>query len=255
MIPQYFPLEIDAANDPKIRAAARKYGKARSFGVFFLATSEIYRSNGYIRILTEEDDENLTIDDYINELLDVTGLTESDSEVLNFFFSIKAFYIEDNAITNNRVLEELDKQCSKSKSYAERAKKGGLKAAENRKTQEPIKGKATEEKPLRFKKNNDDINEIFEFWAKTMGKNLAIAKLTPKREKAITCRLKEGDTKEQIKTAIVGCRKDDFSMGKNDNRKKDDDIELFCRTGEKLESFIEVKQNNNNNQLMAMGMQ
>ena len=71
------------------------------------------------------------------------------------------------------------------------------------------------------------------------GKNPNTSKLTPKRKKAITARLKEGYTEEQIKQAIDGCRNDPFSMGANDRQKAFNDIELICRTGEKLESFID----------------
>ena len=72
-----------------------------------------------------------------------------------------------------------------------------------------------------------------------MGKNLSTSKLTPKRDKAIKARLKEGYTIEQIKAAIDGCRNDPFSMGHNDRQKPFNDIELICRNGEKLESFLE----------------
>lgn len=79
---------------------------------------------------------------------------------------------------------------------------------------------------------------IFQYWCSVMGKNIGSSKLTPKREKAINARLKDGYTPEQIKSAIDGCRADPFSMGKNDRQKPFNDIELICRTGEKLESFL-----------------
>jgi len=80
--------------------------------------------------------------------------------------------------------------------------------------------------------------EIFKYWCEVMKKNPATTKLTPKREKAIKARLKDGYTTEQIKQAIDGCRLDPFSMGQNDRQKPFNDIELICRTGEKLESFL-----------------
>lgn len=81
--------------------------------------------------------------------------------------------------------------------------------------------------------------DLFRYWCEVMGKNLSVCKLTPKRDKAIKARLKEGYTPEQIKQAIDGCRSDPFSMGQNDRQKPFNDIELICRTGEKLESFLE----------------
>lgn len=52
----------------------------------------------------------------------------------------------------------------------------------------------------------------------------------------IEARLKEGYTEEQIGTAIDGAARAPFV---NDAGKRFDDIELICRNGEKLESFIE----------------
>lgn len=83
--------------------------------------------------------------------------------------------------------------------------------------------------------------DLFKYWCDVMGKNLSTSKLTPKRDKAIKARLKEGYTFEQIKAAIDGCRNDPFSMGHNDRQKPFNDIELICRTGEKLESFIQTQ--------------
>lgn len=81
--------------------------------------------------------------------------------------------------------------------------------------------------------------DLFKYWCDVMGKNISTSKLTPKRDKAIKARLKEGYTFEQIKAAIDGCRNDSFSMGQNDRQKPFNDIELICRNGEKLESFLE----------------
>lgn len=83
------------------------------------------------------------------------------------------------------------------------------------------------------------VLSIFSYWAEVMGKSLSQCKLTPKREKAIKGRLKDGYTVEQIKKAIENCRADPFSMGKNDRQKPFNDIELICRSGEKLEGFID----------------
>jgi uncharacterized phage protein (TIGR02220 family) len=82
--------------------------------------------------------------------------------------------------------------------------------------------------------------ELFSYWCDAMQKNPSTSKLTTKREKAIKARLKDGYTVEQIKQAIDGCRNDPFSMGKNDRQKPFNDIELICRSGEKLESFMEA---------------
>lgn len=93
--------------------------------------------------------------------------------------------------------------------------------------------------------SKDDLTiEIFEYWVYVMNKNKSSTKLTPKRKRNIRDRLKDGYTVDQIKLAIDGCRKDPFSMGQNSNGKPYNDIELICRTGEKLESFTEITNEN-----------
>lgn len=83
------------------------------------------------------------------------------------------------------------------------------------------------------------VNDIFEYWVSAMNKDTSLTKLTDKRRKAISDRLKEGFTAGQIKQAIDGCAKDPFSMGQNDRKKPFNDIELICRSGEKLQFFAE----------------
>jgi len=88
--------------------------------------------------------------------------------------------------------------------------------------------------------NKSDIAlEAFEYWLLVMNKSSSSTKLTDKRKKTINARLKDGYTINQIKQAIDGCKNDPFSMGDNDRRKPFNDIELICRTGEKLESFMQ----------------
>ena len=93
----------------------------------------------------------------------------------------------------------------------------------------------------------DPVQPIFDYWVLTMGKKAGQVKLTPKRKKSIQGRLKEGYTPDQIKTAILNCRQDPWSMGANDRQTAFNDIELICRNGEKLESFIEKIQGVNGN--------
>ena len=83
---------------------------------------------------------------------------------------------------------------------------------------------------------NDLVKEIFNFWTQTM-KKASDTKFTVKRRNRIRDRLKEGYTIERIKNAIVGCSLSPFHQGQNDTHTKYNDIELICRSGEKLESF------------------
>ena len=103
--------------------------------------------------------------------------------------------------------------------------------------QEPLTNNQLKDKSAKA----NSVFNLFQYWCDVMGKSISTSKLTSKRDKAIKARLKEGYTVEQIKAAIDGCRADPFSMGQNDRQKPFNDIELICRTGEKLESFLSGK--------------
>lgn len=103
--------------------------------------------------------------------------------------------------------------------------------------QEPLTNNQEPIKPLSAEA--DLVTRIFDYWVSVMGKPQGQTKLTPKRRKAVKARLTDGYTLEQITTAIDHCRCDPWSMGANDRNTPFNDLELICRTGEKLESFIE----------------
>lgn len=84
----------------------------------------------------------------------------------------------------------------------------------------------------------DLVQTVFNHWITVMGKTAA-TKLTPARRKKVQARLKEGYTVDQLMTAINGCAKSPFHMGQNDQRTVFDDLELICRSGEKVEGFIQ----------------
>lgn len=83
---------------------------------------------------------------------------------------------------------------------------------------------------------DDPVQEIFDYWCSVMGKS-GNAKLTAKRASAVKARLKEGYSVDHIKQAVDGCRRNQFNMGQNSNKVVYDDLELICRSGEKLEHF------------------
>ena len=115
---------------------------------------------------------------------------------------------------------------------------GVITGGKERKGKEQGKEQGTGKGAMSLDKSNNDVDTVFNYWVLTMGKN-STAKITTKREKNIKARLKDGYTVEQIKSAIYGCSLDPFSMGANNNNTPYNDIELICRTGEKLESFID----------------
>lgn len=92
-----------------------------------------------------------------------------------------------------------------------------------------------------IKPDNSAI-DIFHYWCDVMRKNRMTSKMTPKRMKAIKDRLKQGYAVDDIKLAVYNCSQDPWSMGNNDRQKPFNDIELICRSGEKLESYLDAVQ-------------
>jgi len=95
--------------------------------------------------------------------------------------------------------------------------------------------------PNRIEENRiEEIQEVFNHWVSVMNKNSG-TKLTGDRKRKIKARLNEGFTVSQIKQAVIGCKNSDYHMGQNDQRKLYNDIELICRSGSKVEGFIDIK--------------
>jgi hypothetical protein len=85
--------------------------------------------------------------------------------------------------------------------------------------------------------NGDDhVQQVFDYWCSVFNKSTT-SKLTKKRSKVVSDRLKEGYTVEQLKQSIDGCSHSEYHMGKNDTRSIYNDLELICRSGEKVEQF------------------
>ena len=80
-----------------------------------------------------------------------------------------------------------------------------------------------------------NAESIFSFWCSTMDKQKSA--FSKARKKNVIDRLKEGYSIEEIQQAIVNCSNTPHNMGQNENRKVYDDIELICRSPEKLEQF------------------
>lgn len=79
----------------------------------------------------------------------------------------------------------------------------------------------------------EDARDLFEYWQRACGHPQA--KATRDRIAKVHARLREGYTPEQIREAIDGAARGAFV---NDAGKRFDDLELICRSGSKLESFI-----------------
>ncbi len=102
-------------------------------------------------------------------------------------------------------------------------------------TPEPEQNGSTPPSPRKRGASRDSL-DVFRRWQEVMGHPQA--KLTPKRRRRIDARLAEGYCVEQLMSAIDGCRASPYHQGQNETATVYDDIELICRSGEKVEQFI-----------------
>lgn len=84
------------------------------------------------------------------------------------------------------------------------------------------------------------VMAVFDHWREVCGH--PDGKLTTKRRKAVDGRIRDGYTVEQLMAAIEGCRTSPWHQGANDRGKVYDDLELICRSGEKVEGFLDRRQ-------------
>lgn len=87
----------------------------------------------------------------------------------------------------------------------------------------------------------DQVAAVFAHWQKVMGHSKA--KLDAKRQRLIEARLKDGYTVEDLCNAITGCSQSPFHMGQNEQGTRYDGIDLICRDGAKVDSFLEKFRN------------
>lgn len=79
----------------------------------------------------------------------------------------------------------------------------------------------------------DPVDVVFRYWQQTC--KHPTAKLTSDRQSKVRARLRDGYTVKQLLQAIDGAAVGAFV---NDNGVRFDDLELICRNGSKVESFI-----------------
>lgn len=134
----------------------------------------------------------------------------------------------------------------KNKLWRLKSSAGGRSSADSKSRR--VKGGSTKEEPnvnsylpssyspKQEKKYPPAVVEVFEFWQLEMGHPQA--KLTPRRRSRIADRLREDYSAETLKQAVLGCKASPFHRGENKDGKVFDDIELICRSGEKVEQFL-----------------
>jgi len=92
------------------------------------------------------------------------------------------------------------------------------------------------------RRREDDVMAVFEHYR---GYHPRAHKEPHSRMKEwgkIKARLAEGCSVEDLKLAIDGCHRSPFHMGENDNGRKYNTLELIVRDGSKVQSFIELAQ-------------
>lgn len=84
------------------------------------------------------------------------------------------------------------------------------------------------------------VVEVFDFWVKTLRDSSKGPSpvLTPKRDLKIRQALKLYG-RETCFQAIEGCKLSDFHMGKNQQGRRYDDIELILRDAKHIEQFVQ----------------
>lgn len=101
-------------------------------------------------------------------------------------------------------------------------------------------GKKPAPKAKTDKASSANVRQVFDHWMKATGRKRGKAQLTPGRARAISARLKEGYTVKQLCEAVDGCAGSAWHQGENDNNRRYDDLTLICRSGEKVEGFIDL---------------
>lgn len=96
-------------------------------------------------------------------------------------------------------------------------------------------------KPSEEPSEETPVEGIFNFWVETFGKSQH--KLTRKRRDAVKARLAEGFTPREICEAVKGVTYSPHHMGTlPDSTRPYDDLELICRSPEKVEGFRDLYQ-------------
>lgn len=80
------------------------------------------------------------------------------------------------------------------------------------------------------------VRVVFDFWKEAMKHPKAV--LDGKRERAITGRLKDGYSTDDLIAAVKGCKATPYNMGDNKEHRVYDDIELICRDSVHVEQFF-----------------
>ena len=83
------------------------------------------------------------------------------------------------------------------------------------------------------------VEAVFNYWVEATGRRSS-TKLTAKRQRCVTDRLKGGHSVDDLTLAIRGCVASSFHGGANEAQMKYDDLTLICRDDEHVEQFQRI---------------
>jgi len=83
----------------------------------------------------------------------------------------------------------------------------------------------------------EQVREVCDYWKQTMGHPRAVTSPQTNRYRRVE-RMLRHFTVAQLCRAVDGCKRSPYHQGDNDTRTVYDDVELICRSVEKVETFI-----------------
>jgi hypothetical protein len=224
---KWFKHDSDASLDKKLRKVRSKYGM-EGYGLYWYCL-ELVAMNVEKHNLTFELEHDAEL------ISDDTGIHyERVQEMMTFMVDQGLFENNSGVVTCLKMSTRTDEYTQKLISKAGGIRRLSLECPDNA----PIKSELKEEKRREEKGSSDELL-IFNFWKDVMGKRGNVV-FTSTRRRKIKSRLADGYSVEEIKSAITNCKKSEWHQGKNEDKKEHNDIELICRTGEKLESFRDM---------------
>lgn len=114
---------------------------------------------------------------------------------------------------------------------------GGTAHVEDRTGQDRQDKEPLVESPPQNGATSTAFRDVFAYWQERC--NHQQAKPTSERQRLVKARFAEGYTIDQVKAAIDGCASSPHHQGVNDRGERYDDLTLICRSGSKLEWFLD----------------
>lgn len=226
---KWFKHDADAHMDAKIQKLKMRYG-LEGYGLYWhcieLIAGKVSKDN--ITFELEHDAEVIAYQ---------VGLHEDRvTEIMKYMINIGLFENSNGIVTCLKLSKRLDQSMTSSPEMRSIITQIKNKSHDPNMTESL---KVMQEQNRIDKNRTDSVRELFNHWCEVMGKDSA--RLTDSRRSKIQARLNDGYSVDEIKLAITNCSRSDFHMGKNERDREFNEIDLICRNGEKLESFRDMR--------------